>query len=139
MNNKYIISVIGRIHRQVNKLIESDLKKHKIAGIASAHGDILFRLYNIESVTMQQLAQLIDRDKSTVTVLVSKLVELGYVDKSPDTQDARVYNLSITQKGRELRPIFEEISDRMLEKVYRDFTQEEKVEIMQLLHKIRLE
>ena len=30
---------------------------------------------------MQQLAHLVDRDKSTVTVLANKLVNLGYVDR----------------------------------------------------------
>jgi DNA-binding MarR family transcriptional regulator len=138
MNEKYIINLIGRIHRQANKFIETELKKNKIGGIAPSHGDILFQLYKNESVTMQQLAKLIDRDKSTVTVLVNKLVELGYIDKTPDAQDARVYNLSVTQKGKELRPLFEEISDRLLTKVYSEVAPEEKMVLLQLLQKIKL-
>ena len=88
---------------------------------------------------MQQLAHLVGRDKSTVTVLVNKLVNLGYVDKKPDAQDARVYNLSVTQKGRELRPVFEEISSHLLDKVYSEFNPEEKESIWTLLQRIKLE
>ena len=139
MNEKYIVSLIGRIHRQANKFIESELKKNKIGDIAPSHGDILFQLYKTESVTMQQLAHLVGRDKSTVTVLVNKLVNLGYVDKKPDAQDARVYNLSVTQKGRELRPVFEEISSHLLDKVYSEFNPEEKESIWTLLQRIKLE
>jgi DNA-binding MarR family transcriptional regulator len=138
MNEKYIISLIGRIHRQANNSIERELKKHKLGGIAPSHGDILFQLYKNKSVTMQQLAQLIDRDKSTVTVLVNKLVKLGYINKTPDAQDARIYNFSATQKGRELRPIFEEISNRLLTRVYCEFESKEKEVIIQLLQKIKL-
>jgi DNA-binding MarR family transcriptional regulator len=138
MNEKYIISIIGRINRQANKFIENELKKNAIGGIAPSHGDILFRLYQNESLTMQQLARLIDRDKSTVTVLVEKLVKYGYVNKRLDVHDARVYNLSITQKGKELRPIFEEISEKLLAKVYSELAPEEKTLIFQLLQKIKI-
>lgn len=137
MDDTYIISMIGRIARQANKFIESELKKNKIGGIAPSHGDILFQLYKNDTLTMQQLAKLIDRDKSTVTVLVDKLVKYGYVDKKEDIHDARVYNLSITRKGKELQPVFEKISKRLQEKVYSEFSAEEKKRIVQLLQKIK--
>ncbi|MBP2640521.1 MAG: transcriptional regulator [Firmicutes bacterium] len=138
MDERYIITSIGHVHRQANKFIESELRKNEIGGIAPSHGDILFQLYKNESLTMQQLAKLIDRDKSTVTVLVNKLVDLGYISKTLDVHDARVSNLSVTQKGKELRPLFEEISNRLLAKVYSEFTHEEKTILLQLLQKIKL-
>lgn len=138
MNEQYIISIIGRIHRQANKFIENELKQNNVEGIATSHGDILFQLYKTESLTMQQIAKLIDRDKSTVTVLVEKLVKYGYVTKTADANDARVYNLAVTEKGRELRPIFERISQHLMEKVYGEFTPEEKKLVFQLLQKINI-
>lgn len=138
MDERYIVSIIGKINRQANKFIEAELKKNKVEGLATSHGDILFQLYKNESLTMQKLSKLINRDKSTVTVLVKKLVALGYVSKTSDAQDARISNLSVTQKGKELRLVFEEISKQLLEKVYCEFSQEEKNIVLQLLQKIRL-
>lgn len=138
MNESYILSLISRIRRQANKFIENELRNRQVAGIAPSHGDILFYLYKYQTLTMHQLSKLIDRDKSTVTVLIYKLVKLGYVIKEQDTQDARVYRLSLTEKGRELQPIFEEISERLLTAIYSDFTPEEKKQILLLLQKIRL-
>lgn len=137
MNEKHIISLIGFIHREADKFLENQLKKHNILGIAPSHGDILFNLYKYKSLTMQQLAKLIDRDKSTVTVLVNKLVELGYISKTPDLEDARVYNIAITEKGQELRPVFEEISKCLLAKVYDDFTLEEQTLLLKMLQRIK--
>ena len=137
MDAKHIISLISFIHREADKFLENQLRKHNITGIAPSHGDILFNLYKYESLTMQQLAKLIDRDKSTVTVLVNKLVELGYISKTPDSQDARVYNISLTAKGNELRPVFAEISEGLLAKVYADFRPEEQTQLLKLLQKIK--
>ncbi|MGB8955775.1 MAG: MarR family transcriptional regulator, partial [Tumebacillaceae bacterium] len=102
------------------------------------HGDILFQLYQHDSLTMQELSKKIDRDKSTVTVLVDKLVKRGYVEKGKDRQDARVFRLTLTDQGRSLRAIFEEISDSLIAEIYKNFTSEEKQQIMQLLQKIQL-
>jgi DNA-binding MarR family transcriptional regulator len=138
MNESYIMSLVGRIHRQGNRFIESELRDRGIEGIAPSHGDILFQLYHHDSLTMHELSRAIDRDKSTVTVLVNKLVKLGYIKKEQDVQDARVYRLSVTEHGKALRPIFEQTSERLLMEIYRDFTADEKQRIVALLNKINI-
>ncbi|MFC3749044.1 MarR family winged helix-turn-helix transcriptional regulator [Paenibacillus sp. GCM10012306] len=138
MNEKAIVAVIGRIHRRSNRFIEKELKKHNIHGIAPSHGDILFHLYGQESITMNQLSCLIDKDKSTTTALIEKLVRLEYVKKEQDTQDGRVFRLSVTDKGRALKPIFEAVSDSLLAAVYEDFAPEEKEQLLRLLGKINM-
>ncbi|WP_189032290.1 MarR family winged helix-turn-helix transcriptional regulator [Paenibacillus albidus] len=138
MNEHEILAAIGRIHRRSNKFIERELKRHQIHGIAPSHGDILFQLYTKEFLTMNQLSCSIDRDKSTITALVEKLVHLGYVNKGQDPQDGRVYRLSLTDKGRELQPVFDKVSEALLAAVYEHFTADEKAQLMGLLNKIGL-
>lgn len=138
MNESYILTLLSRVHRQANKFIEKELKDRQIGGLAPSHGDILFQLYRHPSITMHQLSKLIDRDKSTVTVLVEKLVKLGYIYKEQDPQDSRIYRLAATEKGQELRPVFEEISERMLGAIYKDFLPEEKTVLLNLLQKIKI-
>ena len=138
MNEKAIVATIGRIHRRTNRFIDKELKKHNIHGIAPSHGDILFHLYGQESITMNQLSCLIDKDKSTITALVEKLVRLEYVKKEQDLNDGRIFRLSITDKGRALKPIFEAVSDALLAAVYEDFAPEEKEQLLRLLGKINL-
>jgi DNA-binding MarR family transcriptional regulator len=138
MNETYILSLIAGIHRHGNRFIENELKNREIKEIATSHGDILFQLYKHESLTMHELSKAIDRDKSTVTVLVNKLVNLGYVKKEKDLKDARIYRLSVTEQGKELRESFEQISKSLLGEIYKNFTNEEKQQIMALLQKIQL-
>ncbi|OKP83607.1 MarR family transcriptional regulator [Paenibacillus helianthi] len=138
MNENNILAAIGRIHRRGNKFIERELKKHNIHGIAPSHGDILFQLFARENITMNQLSCSIDKDKSTITALVDKLVRFDYVKREQDPLDGRIHRLSLTPKGRELQPIFEEISVTLLDAVYTEFVPEEKQQLLALLEKIKL-
>ena len=85
---------------------------------------------------MKDLAGSIKKDKSTVTVLVEKLVRLGYVKKERDAADNRITYLSLTQKGEDLKPMFEDISKNLFETVYQNIPKEERVALMQSLGKI---
>jgi DNA-binding Lrp family transcriptional regulator len=67
---------------------------------------------------MKDLADKIHRTKPTVTVLVDKLVELGYVTKEKSYEDSRVTYISLTEKGAALKPVFTEISDTLNALVY---------------------
>lgn len=52
---------------------------------------------------MQTLSRTLERDKSTVTVLVRKLTELGLVSRKGTAGDGRVTMVSLTAKGTALR------------------------------------
>jgi DNA-binding MarR family transcriptional regulator len=87
-------------------------------------------------MTMAEIASKIDRDKSTVTALVDKLVKLGYVVKERDTQDTRVIYVTLTDKGQELKPTFEAISDKVLRTFYSGVSEVEMTELANILDKI---
>ena len=75
---------------------------------------------------MKDLASTIHRDKSTITALVNKLIKLGYIKKEQDEKDVRVTLISLTQKGREFKKDFDEISKEVIKKLYLGFDSKEK-------------
>lgn len=79
------------------------MKRRGIKGILPVHGDILYALMIHGELSMTQIAELVDRKKSTVTTLVDKLIHLGYIEKKRDLGDNRVYLISLTDKGRRQR------------------------------------
>jgi DNA-binding MarR family transcriptional regulator len=81
------------------------------------HGDILLALFQHGDPTMKELADIVDRKKSTVTTLVEKLLSLGYAVKNQDMNDSRVFRISLTDKGRELKDRLIEISSHLLNRV----------------------
>lgn len=136
MNTKDVISLISKIREKVNRFIVSEMLKHGIDGIVTSHGDIIYALLKAHRLTMAEIAEKIGKDKSTVTALVDKLVRLGYVTKERDTEDTRVVFVALTQKGNELKPMFEEISNDILDVLYLGISENEKEELIRILNKI---
>lgn len=136
MQSRDAISLISKIREKVNRFIVAEMVKYGIDGIGTSHGDIIYALFMKPRLTMAEISKGINKDKSTVTALVDKLVRFGYVTKERDREDTRVVYVALTDKGSELKPIFESISKEMLDMFYLDISEEEKEVLLNILKKI---
>lgn len=136
MNTRDVISLISKIREKVNRYIVLEMSKHGVEGIVTSHGDIVYALFYTKRLTMAEIAEKIGRDKSTVTALVDKLVRLGYVKKERDTEDTRVVYVTLTNKGNDLQPVFETVSNDVLRVFYKNVSEDEKEELLRILSKI---
>jgi DNA-binding MarR family transcriptional regulator len=80
------------------------LEKRGIENLVTSHADISAVLGISGELTFSEVAEKINRDRSTVTSLVSKLENLGYVRKRENDIDKRSSFLSLTKKGEGLSP-----------------------------------
>lgn len=131
-----IISLISRIREKANRLITTELSARGLHGLKPIHGDLLLALFTSDRPTMKELADRVDRKKSTVTTLVDKLVQLGFADKTMDKLDSRVFRVSLTPKGRTLKPQLIDISRALIARVYKDMPREERRQLVRLLTQI---
>ncbi|RDY24608.1 MarR family transcriptional regulator [Romboutsia maritimum] len=137
MNDKYIIYFISRTKANMIKFIENRLKENKLDDLIPTHGNILTALYESDKkLTMKEIATKIGKDKSTVTSLVNKLIDLGYVEKEKCTKDKRVTYIGLTQKAHDIEDRFNYISSQVKQTAYKNFTEEEKAEFLRLLKKL---
>lgn len=137
MSIKFVVSVISKI-RENNKLyINNKLKENNIKDISSVHGSILSILYkNNGKLTMKEIAKLTNKKKSTITDMIKKLIDCGYVVKCECDCDGRVIYASLTEKAYKIKPVFEKISNEMIDKLYSDFSEKEKEQLAKLLEKL---
>ncbi len=131
-----IIFLISRIREKTNRFISNELEKNDMIGLLPVHGDILYALMVHRKLPMKKLAELIDRKKSTVTTLVDKMIKLGYVEKNRDDVDNRIYLISLTSKGQLYRERVVEISDKLINKVYKTMPEEERLQLVKSLKEI---
>lgn len=137
MNDKYIVYFISRTKANMIKFIENKLKENNLNDLIPTHGNILTALYESnKKLTMKEIAKKIGKDKSTVTSLVNKLINLGYLKKEQSTADRRVTYISLTEKARDIEGKFNFVSSQVKETAYKDFTDEEKKEFLRLLRKL---
>jgi DNA-binding MarR family transcriptional regulator len=80
-NSNTIISTIAKLHNSANKLIIEELKKYNLEGLAPSHGDILVLLYEKEEgIPMNKISASINKDKSTITALINKLLKMELIE-----------------------------------------------------------
>jgi DNA-binding MarR family transcriptional regulator len=136
MNKDHIIFLIGRINYKANRFLLDELKRHGIVKLAPSHGEILGALLLRGELQMTQLTEYIDKDKSTITALVNKLIRMGYVKKRKDIEDSRISWIALTEKGVSLKPGIMDISRKLRKKAYENIREEDKEIIISLLSKI---
>lgn len=136
MSTRDIISLIASIREKANKLIIQEMSIRDMGGLAPSHGDILSALFENSSLTMKELAKKINKDKSTVTALVNKLLNLGYIERTRDLADSRIVYITLTEKGRNLKTDFKEISDKLIERVYKDISKDDQEVLISILTKV---
>jgi DNA-binding MarR family transcriptional regulator len=136
MKQEFIFHLIARIHNQANRFLLDELKGHNLEGVAPSHGDVIGALCLYDSMSMKALSKLINKDKSTVTALVNKLMRLGYVKKKQNSQDKRTTIVSLTEKGEKIKPHILAISQKMHKRAYRNLSREQRHMLMTVLTKI---
>ena len=71
-------------------------------GIVRAEYLLLGCLAHYEQLSAQDVARLTRRPRNSISRAVHRLLDDGYLDRSPDPDDGRQSQLRITTKGREL-------------------------------------
>ncbi|PJI10513.1 MULTISPECIES: MarR family winged helix-turn-helix transcriptional regulator [Clostridium] len=130
------INLIARIREKANKFILKELEALGLKNIAPSHGDILSVLFKRKEATMTELADIIHRDRSTVTALVNKLTTFGYISTRKDPNDSRSTIVYLTEKGENLKSGFREISYKLYKVEYKGISDEEKALFQSLLERI---
>ena len=134
-----IAGQIARIREKANALIEKELKNRGIKGIVPAHGSVLFfLLQQSKPVPIKAVVENVRRVKSTVTVMINTLEKHGYVRKRPCETDNRIMYVELTPKGRRFRKDFDEISQVLLNKLYKDMSKKDRKHLVEQLEKIEV-
>lgn len=137
MKDKYIVYFMSKIKYKMLHFIEMKLKENNLEDLIPSHGNILTALYeNDEKLTMKQIAEMIGKDKSTITPLVNKLVDLGYIKKEKKELDKRVTYIILTERGKEIETKFNAISKEVSMTAYKGFSAEEKEIFLDLLKRL---
>jgi DNA-binding MarR family transcriptional regulator len=127
---------MGRISEKSNRYLTQEMGKIGLAGLAPSHGDVIANLFKYQEISMSQLSSAIFRDPSTVTALVNKLKQRGFVQTRKDEEDSRVTIVSLTDSGKALEPHFQAISRDLYDIEYQGVTDEERKTLQCLLAKI---
>lgn len=136
MHSDNSIKLISLIRQRANKFLLEKLEKIGLTNIAPSHGDIFFTLFKNDHLTKTELATKINRDRSTVTTLVNKLIKLGFIAEKENPEDKRSTIIYLTEKGKDLEEDFIRISQELYQIEYQGISDKEKKMFLRILNNI---
>jgi len=92
--------ILDSIRRLVRLLRLSDRAAQTEVGLSGAQLFVLQELFRSPSLSLNELAERTRTDQSSVSVVVTRLVESGLVTRDRDARDARRLVLNLTKAGR---------------------------------------
>ncbi|MGF0032274.1 MarR family winged helix-turn-helix transcriptional regulator [Bariatricus sp. SGI.154] len=98
MNN--IFPNIGRCISILDRLMKM-YYDHGLADFEIGWGQQFYveYIYDHPGTSAQEMVEYIRVDKATLTKIIKKLVEIGYVETASDEKDRRIRHLYLTEKG----------------------------------------
>lgn len=114
MNNKAIdlIGLTGCLYRCAQAYFDKELKKFNLS---MATYPYVLSLSKNEGINQNEISRKLYVDKSMSAKSIKKLINLGYVHKKEDKEDARAYKLYLTDKAKSIIPEILEIRDRWID------------------------
>ena len=92
--------VLDAIRRLVRHLRVADRAAQTELGLSSAQLFVLSELGKTPAISLGELAERTHTDQSSVSVVVARLVDAGFVQRDRAGEDARRLELSLTRSGR---------------------------------------
>lgn len=132
-----MVSLMARTLAAANRCLVALMAREGIKGLVPSHGDILVELFAHETLPMAAIAEAIGKDPSTVTALVKKLIEAGYVEKAKNLRDKRVIEVRLTTEGRALGAKISQVNDGLMKAMAKGLTSRQLEETSQVLQIMR--
>lgn len=113
-------TTIGFLIKQINNVYEKDFNRMlKSIGITSSQCEVLDYLFNSskEEITQRDIERHLSLKNPTVTGLLKRLDEKGFILSVPSTKDKRCKNIYLTEKAYDIQKKMEasrKKSDRRL-------------------------
>lgn len=135
MNNKggFLINKVNFLSGRIfNKL----MKEHKNLDINHAQGKILFVISIYKELSINDLCTELSLSKSTLTSMLDRLEDKGYILKRSSEKDKRITLISNTKKADESIHIFNDVITKINSKFYDGFEEEDIKRFENYLEKI---
>ena len=108
------------LKRQLHHHIESlDL------GIAPMHIHVMKIIERQSPCTAHDIAQFLERDKAQVTRLLNTLIELEFIEKTPNPTDKRSQLLAFTDQGNGIMRQIDKVDKAIIEKMTHGLSRED--------------
>ena len=128
--------LITKLKQLQSRTLAQCISEQGIDAFSGEQGKILFVLWQKDKITQKELASEIGLAKNTITAMLEKMEKNNLIKRITDENDKRKSLVILTDYANSLKKSFDEISDEMLQKFYKNFSEEEIDKFEEYLHRI---
>jgi DNA-binding MarR family transcriptional regulator len=89
-----------------------------------------------QGISVSELAKKLEVKKSTVSIAINQLIDLGIVNKIQSDSDKRFYFLQLTSKGNQIMEMHKQIHKNTIKKISKILNPEEVENFVKIVNKI---
>lgn len=130
--------LISQIKQVQSRIFQRLLQESGVEEFNGPQGHILYVLWQKDEVPIVELSQKTGLAKNTLTAMLGRMEEAGLIERKAAASDKRQSLIVLTKKARALQGKYDEVSQKMNEIFYKDFSQKEVLVIDQYLDRILL-
>ena len=116
--------LMAKIRQVSGRVFERILKEYGIE-INSAQGRVMFALWQADGISINELAKKTQLKKSTLTSMLDRLENMGYLRRQRCKKDRRKILIKRTNKDKTLESKYVELSQEITKLFYKGFSKTE--------------
>jgi DNA-binding MarR family transcriptional regulator len=136
LHNNFIAPVLGKTGKLLGTLINEKLAKEGFT-LTREQWVVLARLYYADNMVQSELANITERDKTTLTRLLNNMEKKGYLQREIASTDKRRRMVSLTTKGRQCFEDSMPVMNDIIERLHKGFSDSEIQTAIQLIIKFK--
>lgn len=128
--------LISQVKQLSDRTFEKILKTKGIDEFNGAQGKILYILWNNNNLSIKQISKFTKLAKTTLTAMLERMELQGLIKKTISKEDKREIIVSLTDKAKELKENYLDVSKQMEKIFYKNFTDKQIENFENILKKI---
>ena len=129
----YLIKLNNKIFRKTQVYLDKVLKEYELS---SGSYPYLLILMENEGISQNKISEELGYDKAMSARTITKLMNLGYLDRKKDESDCRANMLYLTDKAKVIIPKVIEKIHKLVHLITKDLNEEAKATTIDSLNKV---
>ncbi len=128
--------LISQIKLTQRRIFQKLLQNCGVEGFNGPQGNILYVLWQKDTVPIVEIAEKTGLAKNTLTVMLDRMEENGLICRKQSADDRRKTLICLTEKARGFERDYERVSRQMNDLFFRNFSEKEVRELEKYLDRI---
>ncbi|MCE5210324.1 MAG: MarR family transcriptional regulator [Deltaproteobacteria bacterium] len=129
-----ILFILSKANQKVYGTFKARLLPY---GLTPMQALVLHALYGEEGISAGELGKRLALDSATLSGVLDRLTENGWIVKNALTEDKRVLNIQLTDKARQVRNKFLKETEELNREILSVFNTEERLLLFRMLKDLR--